>query len=200
MYSQLSPRLSQRVQVGFFLVHLTLAAAQASQLSRSLGALGAVDNGLAPAAASPARVSVLQVSPFSDPIRRAVLGVGASGRIRDSGEWTAAIAEWDDASSAVNVTQYDIVVRWSSKVKNNHHKRNFCRSHSVSTPTRMSLYAKEVTRWRRMCRLRCRIHCRIDCNGISPWAHMHELQCDERLRYAPGRGKGSSLRKPQGSD
>lgn len=167
MYSHLSPRLSQRVQVGFFLVHLTLAAAQASQLSRSLGALGAVDSGLAPVAASPARVSVLRASPFSDPVRRAVLDVGASGRIRDAGEWTAAIAEWDDASSAVNVTQYDIVVRWSSKVKSDHHKRNFCRPHSVSTPTRMNLYTKEVTRWRRMCGLRCRVHCRYDCSGIS---------------------------------
>lgn len=37
-YSQVRPRFSQRSQVGFFLLHLTLEAEQAWQLSRSLGA------------------------------------------------------------------------------------------------------------------------------------------------------------------
>ena len=44
-YSHVSPRFPQRVQVGRFLEHLTLATAQASQLSRSLGVLELVDGG-----------------------------------------------------------------------------------------------------------------------------------------------------------
>lgn len=37
------PRFAQRTQVGFSLLHLTLEAAQAWQLSRSLGAAEPVD-------------------------------------------------------------------------------------------------------------------------------------------------------------
>lgn len=43
IYSHCIPRFSQRVQMGFCLVHLTFAAAQGSQLSRSLGDRGFVD-------------------------------------------------------------------------------------------------------------------------------------------------------------
>jgi hypothetical protein len=42
-YSQNTPRLMQRAQEGFCLLHLTLEAAHASQLSRSLGAAGTVE-------------------------------------------------------------------------------------------------------------------------------------------------------------
>ena len=53
LYSQLRPLLWQREQVGFCLVHLTFAAAQALQLSRSLGTLGAKADRLAPVVAAP---------------------------------------------------------------------------------------------------------------------------------------------------
>ena len=43
IYSHCMPRFSQRVQIGFCLVHLTFAAAQGSQLSRNLGDRGFVD-------------------------------------------------------------------------------------------------------------------------------------------------------------
>lgn len=42
-YSHARPRFAQRAHVGFSLLHLTLEAAQAWQLSRSLGAAGTVD-------------------------------------------------------------------------------------------------------------------------------------------------------------
>ena len=42
-YSHVTPRFPQRAQVGFSLLHLTLEAAQAWQLSRSLGTGGTID-------------------------------------------------------------------------------------------------------------------------------------------------------------
>ena len=42
-YSHTMPRFAQRAHVGFSLLHLTLETAQASQLSRSLGAAGCVE-------------------------------------------------------------------------------------------------------------------------------------------------------------
>ena len=42
-YSHRMPRFAQRAQIGFSLLHLTLEAAQALQLSRSFGAAGTVD-------------------------------------------------------------------------------------------------------------------------------------------------------------
>ncbi len=81
LYSQLRRLLWQRVQVGFCLVHLTFAAAQALQLSRSLGALGAMDDGFAPAttaapvSAASVRVRMRFAEALPDPVRPGVLGV-----------------------------------------------------------------------------------------------------------------------------
>ena len=93
LYSQLRPLLWQRVQVGFCLVHLTFAAAQALQLSRSLGTLGAMDDGLAPVAAAPplavAAILVRERFPelLPDPVRAAVLvAVGSLNCMRKLGE------------------------------------------------------------------------------------------------------------------
>ena len=80
-YSQLRPLLWQRVQAGFCLVHLTFAAAQLLQLSRSLGALEAMDNELAPVTAAPVCVRVRFPEVFPDPVRAAVLGLGAVGTV-----------------------------------------------------------------------------------------------------------------------
>lgn len=93
LYSQRRPLLWQRVQVGFCLVHLTFAAAQELQLSRSLGALGAMDDGLAPfTAAGPngaASVRARERFPeaFLEPARTVVLGVvGTLNCMRKAGE------------------------------------------------------------------------------------------------------------------
>ena len=87
LYSQLRPLLWQRVQVGFCLVHLTFAAAQALQLSRSLGTLGGMEDGLAPVTGAPVRVCVRFAEALPDPIRAAVLGVvGNLNWVRKPGE------------------------------------------------------------------------------------------------------------------
>ena len=87
LYSQLRPLLWQRVQIGFCLVHLTFAAEQASQLSRSFGALGAMDAGLAPVTAAPVRIRVRFPEAFPDPVRAAIFDVvGTLNCMRKAGE------------------------------------------------------------------------------------------------------------------
>jgi len=73
-----------------------LATEQASQLSRNLGVLEAVDNdGLSSVATSPIRVAV----PFPDPFVVRIFGV-VSGTSEASGcswnvdRWNVAMAEW----------------------------------------------------------------------------------------------------------
>ena len=117
LYSQSRPLLWQRVQVGFCLVHLTFAAAQALQLSRNLGALGAMDGGLCPVAAAPMRIRVRFPEVLPNPVRSAVLDVvGALGCMRNSGECTAAMAVCNRGLSAANTTQCDFELCGSSKV------------------------------------------------------------------------------------
>ena len=109
LYSQLRPRLWQRVQAGFCLVHLTFAAAQALQLSRSLGAPGATDDALIAVTDAAFRVRLRFPEAFPDPVRPAVLGaVGALGCMRNPGEWAAAIPELNEALRAANVTKFDL--------------------------------------------------------------------------------------------
>ena len=98
LYSQLRRLFWQREQVGFCLVHLTFAVAQALQLSRSFGALGAMDDGLAPVTAvtpvtaaspvttAPVGVRVRFPEALPDPARAAVLDVGTLNCMRKPGE------------------------------------------------------------------------------------------------------------------
>lgn len=117
LYSQSRPLLWQRVHVGFCLVHLTFAAAQALQLSRSLGALGAMDGGLCPIAAAPMRIRVRLPGVLPDPVRAAVRDVvGALGCMRNSGECTAAMAVCSRALITANTRQHEVEMCRSSKV------------------------------------------------------------------------------------
>ena len=117
LYSQSRPLLWQRVQVGFCLVHLTFAAAQALQLSRSLGALGAMDGGLCPVAPAPIRIRVRFPGVLATPVRAAVRDVvGALGGMRNSGEGTAAMTVCDRALSTARTMQCEVEMYGSSKV------------------------------------------------------------------------------------
>lgn len=102
-------------------MHLTFAAAQALQLSRSLGALGAMDVELAPVTAAPFRVGVGFPEAFHDPVRAAGFNVdGALKCMRKPGEWTAAMAKCNEALSAANAMPCDVELCWSSRMTRHH--------------------------------------------------------------------------------